>query len=351
MTHHLYSAALEAADELLHGIYRLGVAKALDPLDARDFLVIVQRLARALSGVSRDAEAAALRRALAALDVDWPTLSAAARDQVVRAAQQALGDLPAKVLPRVDQIFEIEAPSLVARSRRATARRFGLHIGATTTRTDDRIAAFVRRSEANFIRDQYGRRRDELGQRARDIIAVGLEQGLGRDEIVADLSAGLAPIASRGKPYWEVVAMSFANRGRTYAQLAAFDDAGVERYRFDAILDQVTSHVCRFMHGRQFSVRRAMLRFDEVEGARDPEAIAALQPWMRVGSDGAGSQVLFYERGGRRRVVAQIDEPAVGRSDQVGRYSRALSNDQLEAAGLMAPPLHGRCRSTLVLEA
>jgi hypothetical protein len=109
------------------------------------------------------------------------------------------------------------------------------------------------------------------------------------------------------------------------------------------------SHICRFMHGRQFSVRRAMRRFDEVEGARDPEAIADLQPWMRVGSDGAGSQVLFYERGGRRRVVAQIDEPAVGRSDQVGRYSRALSNDQLEAAGLMAPPLHGRCRSTLVL--
>jgi hypothetical protein len=207
----------------------------------------------------------------------------------------------------------------------------------------------VRRSEGIFVRDQYGRRRDELAQRAREVVSAGLEQGLGRDEIAAHLSAALGPLVGRGKPYWEVVAMSFANRGRTFTQLAAFDDAGVERYRFDAILDEVTSHVCRFLHGRQFSVTRAMQRFDEVEQARDPEAIAELQPWMRVGSDGEGNQVLFYERSGRRRLVAQIDEPAVGRRDQVGRFSRSLTNEQLEAAGLTAPPLHGRCRSTLTL--
>lgn len=345
----LFSDAIDAADELLRDVYRLDIAKALDPLDARDFLVIVQRLARALTAVSRDAEAAALRRALATLDVDWPSLSAAARDQVIRAARQAVDGLAENVLPRVDQIFEVEARNVVTRARRATVRRFGLHIAASTTRTDERIAAFVRKSESNFVRDQYGRRSDELSQRARGIVAAGLEQGLGRDEIATDLSAGLASIVNRGKPYWEVVAMSFANRGRTYTQLAAFEDAGVERYRFDAILDEVTSHVCRFMAGREFRVARALERIAEVEQAGDPEAIADLQPWMRVGSDGDGNQVLFYERGGRRQLVAQIDEPALGRRDEAGRYSRALTNDQLEAAGLVAPPLHGRCRSTLTL--
>jgi len=346
----LYSAAADAADELLRDVYRLDVAKVLDPLDARDFLVIVQRLARALTGVSRDAEADALRRALATLDVDWPNLAPGARDQVVRAARQALDGIEAKVLPRVDQIFEVEAKYVVTRARGATVRRFGLHIGASTTQTDARIAAFVRESEGNFIRDQYGRRRDELGQRARDIVASGLEQGLGRDDIAADLASQLAPVVTRGKPYWETVAMSFANRGRTYTQLAAFDEADIERFRFEAVLDQVTSHVCRFMHGREFSVDRAMQRFDDVERASDPEAIADLQPWMQVGGDGDGNQVLFYERGGRRRVVAQVDEPAVGQADQVGRYSRALSNDELEAAGVTVPPLHGRCRSTIVVE-
>src|SRR4029079_17227584 len=118
----LYSEAGDAADEVLRDVFRIDISKALDPLDARDFLVIVQRLPRALTGVSRDTEATALRRALATLDVDWPTLSAAARDQVIRAAHQAVGVLADKVLPRVDEIFEVEAQSVVGRTRRTTIR-------------------------------------------------------------------------------------------------------------------------------------------------------------------------------------------------------------------------------------
>ena len=38
MTGGLYSAGAQAADELLRDVYRQDVAKALDPLDARDFL-------------------------------------------------------------------------------------------------------------------------------------------------------------------------------------------------------------------------------------------------------------------------------------------------------------------------
>lgn len=345
----LYSAAIDAADELLRDVYQLDVAKALDPLDRRDFLVIVERLGRALTGVSREAEAAALRKALATLDVDWPSLSSRAGDEVLRAARHAVAGLADHVLPRVEQVFEVEAKNVIERTRHSAVRQFKLDIAADTTRTDARIATFVRTSEAHFIRDEYGRRCDELGQRARDIVAAGLEQGLGRDDIAADLAAQLAPVISRGKPYWDIVATSFANRGRTYTQLAAFDEADVEQYRFEAVLDQVTSEVCRFMHGREFSVERARQRFEEVEEAGDPEAVTSLQPWMRIGADDAGNQVLYYERAGRRRMVARVDEPSVGASDRVGRYSSALSTDQLEAAGVTVPPLHGRCRSTIVV--
>jgi hypothetical protein len=124
----------------------------------------------------------------------------------------------------------------------------------------------------------------------------------------------------------------------------------VDRYRFEAVLDEVTSEVCRFMHGKVFTVEHAMDRFRDVERARDPERIRDVQPFVEVGADPEGNQVLFYERGGRRRAVAQVDEPAVGERDEVGRYSRALSPPQLEAAGVTVPPLHGRCRSTIVAE-
>jgi SPP1 gp7 family putative phage head morphogenesis protein len=347
----LFSAGADAADALLRDVYRVDVGKALDPLDARDFLVIVQRIGRALRGVARDPEAAALKRALEKLDVDWSKLTPAARTQVIRAAKQAMAGVEAKVLPRVDQVFEVEAKNVVERSRAGAIKQFGLHLGADTTKTDDRIAKFVRESQGNFIRDEYGRRRDDLGERARDVVASGLERGLGRDDIVEELSSDLTTAAAnRDRAYWETVAMSFANRGRTYTQLAAFDEADIRRYRFEAVLDEVTSEICRFMHGRVFDVSRAMSRFHDVERLRDPERIQDVQPWVQVGADDDGNQVLFYERGDRRRVVAQVDEPSVGERDDVGSYSRELSDDELEAAGVTVPPLHGRCRSTIVVE-
>jgi SPP1 gp7 family putative phage head morphogenesis protein len=346
----LYGAARVAADELLRDVYRIDVTKALDPLDARDFLVIVKRLARALHGVSHEAEAAALRNALDELDVDWPNMTARAREHILRAAGAALSRAQAKALPHIDQVFEAEAEHVVAGSRRAVVRRFGLRISADLGRTDERIARFIRSSEANFVRDAYGRREAEFSQRAREIVAAGHERGLGRADIVDELAQELTAVSGRGPAYWEVVATSFANRGRTYTQLAAFDEAAIERFRFEAILDEVTSQACRFLHGRVFSVAGAMQRFRDVEALDDPEQITERQPWMQVGADDDGHQVLFYKRSGRRQIVARVDESGVGHPDHVGRYSRALGNPQLEAAGLVTPPLHGRCRSTIVVD-
>ena len=345
----LYGSGAEAAEDLLRDVFR--IEKALDPLDADDFLAIVRRLSRSLRGVSRAAEDAALRRALERLDVDWPNLPPQARDQVIRAAKQALGTVDEQVLPKVDQIFELEAERVVSRARRSTVRRLGLRIGADTTRTDERVAKFVRESQGNFVRDEYGRRRDDFSVKAKDIVAAGVDRGLGRDDIVADLSSAMAREAfDQSRDYWEMVSMVFANRARTYTQLGAFDEAGIERYRFDAVLDEVTSEVCRFMHGKLFTVGRAMDRFRDVERARDPETIREAQPFLQVGADRTGNQVLFYERGGRRRAVASVDEAGVGTRDEVGRYSQALSPAQLEAAGVTVPPIHGRCRSTIVAE-
>jgi len=345
----IYGAGADAAEEILGKVLR--VEKVLDPLDRNDFMMIVRRLSRALQGVARPAEDAALQRAIERLDVDWPNLTPQAHDQVVRAARQSLRTVEDQVLPQVEQIFEAEADRVVGRARRSTVRRFGLRIGADLTSTDERIAKFTRESQGNFVRDEYGRRREEFSRRARDIVAAGVDRGLGRDDIVQELTEAMGREAfDRSRDYWEVVSMVFTNRARTFTQLGAFAEAGIQRFRFEAVLDEATSEVCRFMHGKVFTVERAMDRFRQVERARDPERIREEQPFVQVGADDEGNEVLFYERGGRRRAVAQVDEPAVGQRDEVGQYSRELSPAQLEAAGVCVPPLHGRCRSTIVTE-
>jgi len=348
-TAELLGAGAEAAEEILGGVFRID--KALDPLDPDGFMGIVRRLARALRGVARPAEDSALRRAIERLDVDWPNLAPQARDQVVRAARQALQGVEAQVLPAMDHVFEVEGERVVAGTRRSTVRRLGLLIGADLSATDQRIARFVRESQGNFVRDEYGRRREVFTRRAKELVATGMERGLGRDDIVDELAKTMAGAAfDRSRNYWEVVAMVFANRARSSTQLAAFEEAAIERFRFDAILDEVTSEVCRFMHGRVFSVSKAMDSFRQVERARDPERIRDLQPFVQVGADREGNEVLFYQRGGRRRAVARVDESGVGEADKIGRYSKQLSSQQLERAGVTAPPLHGRCRSTITAE-
>lgn len=347
----VYVAGADSAEAILRSVYLVDVAKTLDPLDKSDFMSIVRRLSRALRGAAGPAEEDALRRALERLDVDWPHLTPAGYGQVIRAAQQALQSVEAQVLPKVDQLFEAEAERIVGQTRRSTVRRLGLRIGADLTRTDERISRFARESQGNFVRDEYGRRRQEFSRRARDVVASGVERGLGRDDIVGELSSALSTEGfNRNRDYWEMVSMVFANRARTFTQVAAFDEAGVERYRFDAVLDEVTSEVCRFLHGKVFTVASALDRFQKIERARNPELIRDLQPFVQVGADAEGNQVLFYERGGRRRAVAQVDDPGIGERNEVGRYSRELSPAQLEAAGVSVPPLHGRCRSTIVAE-
>lgn len=109
----------------------------------------------------------------------------------------------------------------------------------------------------------------------------------------------------------------------------------------------VLVHNCRFNHGRRFSVAGSLQKFQQVAAADDPEAVVEIQPFMQTGRDDDG-EFLYYKSGGERVQVARIEESAVGLVDAVGKYSSALSNQQLESAGLATPPLHGFCRSRLL---
>ena len=113
-------------------------------------------------------------------------------------------------------------------------------------------------------------------------------------------------------------------------------------------MDEATSIQCRFLNGRVFSVERAMRRFRDVEEKRDPERLTELQPFIQKGEDDGGNEFLFYERGGRRQLVAMVERSAAGERDTAGRFSRELSADALEAAGVTMPPTHFRCRSSVV---
>jgi SPP1 gp7 family putative phage head morphogenesis protein len=333
-----------AAEQILD---RLGVpiSKAIDPTTKAGFLRIVAQVRRALQGATAEGEAAAVRAALNALDVDWPNLSSVGRDSVIEAARQAIGTAAARAMPRVEEAFRIAGRPIMGEARAGAVRRFGLKIETSLSLRDLAAERYIRASTANFIRDSYGVRRDELANLARETVARGLAEGVGRDQIARDLHTAIGDRVMRGQSYWQVVANQFVAQARTFSQLGAYGDAGIEAYRFVAVLDEVTTDQCRFYDGKVFSTREGVAIRDRLVNMTDPDQVYATNPWVRSGTDDEGNRILYVDRDGQRTTIAQVDRSGVGARDDRGSFSRGASSAELEGLGCPFPPLHANCRS------
>lgn len=344
----LFEAGARAAEDILHRAFRIDIAKDDNPLGKRSFVVLVRRVSRRLLRVAGPHDARGAKAAAEKLDADWPNLTAKARGRLIDEADESVAAAGERALPALDAYLETASTQIVGGTRRAAKKSYKLSIAASLTDRDERTAEHVRASHTMFIRDAHGDLRERLSAKARDIVADGLEKGLGREDISEGLAAAMTG-AKRPDSYWDLIATNFSNRARTFTHVHALDEAGIEAYRFDAVLDEATSEICRFMHGKVFNVGKAVKRQQRVIELEDPEEIKVAMPWVsKAKRDADGKEVLYYEtEGGARRAVAVVDEPAEGKKDEVGSYSRELSTEQLERAGVTSPPLHGNCRSSL----
>lgn len=337
---------VDSVDYFLREVLRLPVQKALDPNDPQDFIKIVANLTAATKGLTQADEAKALKKALDLLDVDWKGMKGDAKAKVVAAAKQALN--PSKiVLPKIKQHFEANAVALGVQTKGSTVKQFGFGIDVDLTKVEQEQLWHVALSQGNYVRDEYGKRSDAFSLKAKEIIAKGLEQGMGRKDLAQELRQQLsAQQFNRSEAYWTVVAGAFANRARTFTNLSTYETAGVETFEVDAVLDERTSDICRFMHGKRFSVSTAKRNFtgsDVGTGSVQEE-----QPWMSIGRDKEGGQFIYYKTpAGERKVVAGIAQSGMGKVDDVGSFKDALSDHGLERRGIMSPPFHGNCRTTV----
>jgi hypothetical protein len=347
-----------AAEYLLARGFRLDVRKAGgDPLDPASFDRITAALANALSGAVRGREASAMNKALATLDVKWAELTGTDRDRVIQTARDLVANIPTRgVIKPINREFKVKGEAVIKGSRGAEKRRLTAKLGARINVDmqlgDKRVLDHMVGSQSLFVRNQYGRISSKFSDRARSIVAEQLEAGLGSGEITDVLHRELRGMG-KTKPYWNVIAGVFVNRSRTYGQLASYEEAGIERFVFEAILDEVTTDQCATLHGRTFSVDAGIGRYRQTAEAPDPEAVLDIMPWIRVGKDPAtGKKIMFTRtRGGHKHVIGEIVRSRVGRADDTGKQRNVVSNKQLQdVIGAFMPPLHARCRSTIVAD-
>ena len=201
---------------------------------------------------------------------------------------------------------------------------------------------------AGALEPPYGP--EDFGVEARRVATEGLEAGLGRDDISRDLERAAQPVlAGRGSFYWEVVAGAFIADGRSFAQMSAYAEAGIRRYAIEAVMDEQTTEICRYLDGKTFSVGDALDRFDRLDRLDEPEDVKREKPWVRERIDPeTGRKELFVQRGEEQTRIAVVERSGVGSRDERGEFSRGLANHELMDLGVSFPPYHGLCRTTTV---
>jgi SPP1 gp7 family putative phage head morphogenesis protein len=342
--------ALDAADRLLaeYGFAPLEKAER-NPLKPSGFDAIVLDALGTLKKAAKPGEQEALKSMLQQLERQWGGLSAAERTTAIDQAAKSYLKIARDVAPKVAPLIKNQASAVVLATKMAADAEFKLGIHPNLDAADMVAVTFTAASQANFIRNQYGVRVARYSQLARDIVADGLEKGLDRHDVGENLSKAFYQTdVARSDAYWRVIASTFVARSRAYSTLRSFDEAGITAFQFEAVMDEVTTEICRFMHGKVFPVAQAMKTMMDTESDADPESVVERQPWVGQGKTEDGTMALFYKSQGQRKLVCRVDSPGYGSVDKAGTYSHGMSNQQLSTAGMTTPPLHGHCRSTLV---
>lgn len=343
----------EAADGLLEFL-----AKAKKPpiTTPKGFDAVVIQTLQAIKAEVAGPQADALRVFLQGLEQDWVGMSVVARRKAVdKAAKSWLAVSRRGTPPAVGKVLAAKGVDIVTQTKSALGKKKKKQsIGPSFSLADEAAVEFLAKSQVNYVRDMLGKRSGVLSDIARAVVADGLKNGHDSRTIGAALKENFSTTSVAGKNdnYWRLLSGVFVARARTWSTLSSFQEAGISGFQVEAILDEVTSEVCRYMHGKIFHVGAAMSSLIQSESANDPESVKDSQPWLSVARTGnpddKEERALFFKQGGAKHAVAIIDEPGVGKKDVVGKYQPLMNDSKLQSSGISSPPYHGHCRTTLV---
>jgi SPP1 gp7 family putative phage head morphogenesis protein len=107
----------------------------------------------------------------------------------------------------------------------------------------------------NFSKRLWGDHRQELADRLNQIIGVGMATGTNKEQMAAQLMAQMDMSDGRAR----TLIRSEVGRARSRASLASMRENGTPRYKFIAVLDFLTSLICRSHDGHTYNVSDAII--------------------------------------------------------------------------------------------
>lgn len=163
-----------------------------------------------------------------------------------------------------------------------------------TLQDKEAIAATQRvtvQTAGRYFPDQLQGKTSEVIQR------VVLESGLPIKEAAKVLEAEIrgalgvqagdvipTQFASNPQAYFEIVSANASVQATSLGRMIAMSDAGIEKYRVQAILDRRTSAICRGLDGKEFTVGGTMKGVERFFGVETLTDLENLLPFSNDGS-------------------------------------------------------------------
>lgn len=227
--------------------------------------------------------------------------------ELVAAAEQSVPAFSVAFTP-ARPIVETQVELAIVRGANVLDAGLVVENTASTRLVQQGIASSVEQfANARFEGDTFGRIMADVD----GILADVRIDPTSPDQIRAVREAIDRRLANLSTSYSNVSANAASNRAYNYGILRGGSATGFNVYTYSAITDAVTSDICLWMNGRQFFVADALAISERAAGS--PSEVATIQPWPRP-------------------------------DDVLGLSTTALRNDTI-----IQPPLHGNCRSIVVM--
>jgi len=154
---------------------------------------------------------------------------------------------------------------------------------------------------------------------ANTVKKLAFGEGLGRKEVAETLKREVGSILESHYDYWDILSSAVIQRSRMIGVVRSFIIAKVKTYRYVAMLDERTCPICSRMHNRVFEVRHAKRIVESTLNAQEPDDVKKAWAWLSA-------------------------------TEQNIEWIETSTEEELGLRDFCLPPLHGRCRCTVVVE-
>ncbi len=335
------------------GAARVGLGKAAaGPKYGVDVAAFARKLASQLHTPQVSTAAmAAVKEALAGLDLNWNKASRGDIDKAFAHARDALGKVAAAtgghLLPEWNEKIRVSLTDTAAATRKWTHDHYLPRVGMSLRQPDQLAIAQVSQQQGWFLRDELGKRSDKLTAEGRKIVDVGIREGWGRDSIGRALHQNLPNLwGAYGQHYATTVAAVAVTRARAFSEVSGYQDAGIDSLEIVAMLDERTTDECRCLDGQIIPVAGAYGHAVAAASVKNPEDIYKVAPFLQSKWDPKAEATQITTRQGAQ--IATVSRSGRGVADDRGDFKMQSAGAGLLSHGVGMPPFHFNCRTTTV---